>query len=73
MRFTQGHMQESEGIEKRLLDGPKRFEQAFERRIGRATSVGMPAHPIDDGEKCRVIADCNGNTILIVVAIADQT
>lgn len=33
----------------------------------------MTAHPIDDDEESGLVGDCDGDAILIVLAISDQT
>src|SRR5690606_5796993 len=55
VRTTQGHVQETEGIEQRRTGALKGIEQAFERGVGRPAAVGVPTHAVDhDHERSAV-------------------
>jgi hypothetical protein len=51
---------------------PKCFEQGSQRRFGRARTLGMAAHAIDDHQQHGVISGGNSNPVLIFFAMADE-
>jgi hypothetical protein len=73
MSAAQRHVQKPQRIENRCWYLLKRVEQTAQRGIRSATAIGMAAHAIDDDQKRRVVIGRNGDAVLVIVAITDQT
>ena len=73
VRAAQGQMKKAKRIENRSRRMLERIQQAFQSCVGGTTAVGMPTHAIDHDEQRGFIVDSNGNAILVVFPVSDQT
>jgi hypothetical protein len=51
---------------------PKCLEQSRERSFGGTRTLGMAAHPVDHGKQYRLLVSCDGDPILIFLAVTDE-
>ena len=51
----------------------ERIQQALQRGVGGAAAVGMAAHAVDDDQQRGLVRDRDGDAVLVVFAITDQT
>ena len=73
VRPAQRQMQEADRIEHRQRRLAEGIEQALERGVGGAAAIGMAAHAIDDHEQRGLIGRGDGDAVLVVFAVTDQT
>jgi hypothetical protein len=73
VRATERQMQKAQRVENRLGRLLEGVEQALQRGISRTTAVGMTAHAVNDDEKCSVISRSNGDSVLVVFAVTNET
>jgi hypothetical protein len=51
----------------------ERIQQTLKCGIGRSAPVGVPAHDIDDDHQCGIVIGRDGDAILIVFPVSNET
>jgi uncharacterized protein (TIGR00255 family) len=68
MGSAQSEVQKAHGIEDGLRGVPERLEYDLLRHLGGSGPIGMPAHAVDDDEQGRMLSDCAGDPVLVLLA-----
>src|ERR1700755_3676515 len=68
MRSPQSEVEKAHGIKDRLRGMPERFEDDLLGHLGGTSPIGMPAHAVDDDEQGRMLRDCAGDPVLVLLA-----
>jgi hypothetical protein len=65
-------VQETQRIEQRLGRMPERFQKGLLRDLGRASTIGVPAHAVDHEKQNRMLGYRRDDTILVFFARPEQ-
>ena len=68
MGSAQSEVQKAHRIEDGLRGMPKCLEDDLLGHLGGPGSIGMPAHAVDDHQQGRMLSDCAGDPVLVLLA-----
>src|SRR5438552_245954 len=68
MRSAESEVQKAHWIEDGLRGMPECLEDDLLRHLGGPGSIGMPAHAVGDHEQGRMLSDCAGDPVLVLLA-----
>src|ERR1700750_1945294 len=64
----QSKVQKTHRVKDRLRRVPEGLEDDLLRHLGSPGSISMPAHAVDDDEQGRMLRDCAGDPVLVLLA-----
>jgi uncharacterized protein (TIGR00255 family) len=73
MRTAQCQVQEAHRVKEGLRGVPEGFEDNLLRHLGSPRSVGVAPHAIDHNKQCGMLRHCGGDSVLVLLAPAQET